>query len=268
MKNKQYIAAVICLVAGIIGFGSVYATRQVEKIKQESNQVAQEEDERKQGQPDSRQSASNDSQLQPHDAAKPDDTVKADEEPAASASTVVPPKSNELPQGVIEMDVDMGSEEVPEEKEEQTQPTAVVEEALHFTQEQELVWPLEGNVLLNYSMDSTIYFPTLDQYRYNPALVIGGAVNDKVYLVADGIITDIYTSEETGCTVVQDLGDGYTAIYGQLKELNFEVGERVQRGQVIGYVSEPTKYYSLEGNNLYFELQKDNEPVNPLDYFQ
>lgn len=275
MKKKQYIAAVICLVAGIVGFGSVYATRQVEKIKQESNQVAQGEDEKKQeqqgqaaeGQPDSRQSASNDSRSQTNDAAKPDDTAREEEEPAASASTVVPPKSNELPQGVIEMDVDTGIEEVPKEQEE-TQPTAVVEETLHFTQQNDMVWPLEGNVLLNYSMDSTIYFPTLDQYRYNPALVISGAVNDKVYLVADGIITDIYTNEETGCTVIQDLGDGYTAIYGQLKELNFEVGEHVQRGQVIGYVSEPTKYYSLEGSNLYFELQKDNEPVNPLDYFQ
>ena len=130
------------------------------------------------------------------------------------------------------------------------------------------MWPLEGDVLLNYSMDATTYFPTLDQYRYNPAIVISGEVNDTVLLVAKGQITDITTDEVTGCTVTEDLGDGYTAIYGQLKELNFEVGDMVSAGQVLGYVSEPTKYYSVEGSNLYFAMEKDGEPINPMEYFQ
>jgi septal ring factor EnvC (AmiA/AmiB activator) len=71
----------------------------------------------------------------------------------------------------------------------------------------------------------------------------------------------------TGCTVTENLGDGFEAVYGQLKELNFSVGDEVEGGQVIGYVSEPTKYYSVEGSNVYFELLKDGEPVNPLEYF-
>jgi murein DD-endopeptidase MepM/ murein hydrolase activator NlpD len=148
------------------------------------------------------------------------------------------------------------------------QETVSVSDSLHFQGTEDLVWPLEGNVILDYSMDSTIYFPTLEQYRYNPAVIISGSVNDKVYLIAKGQITDISENEVTGCTVTEDLGDGYTAIYGQLKELNFDVGDMVEAGQVIGYVSEPTKYYSVEGSNLYFEMQKDGEPVNPLDYFE
>ena len=257
MKKKQYIAAVACLVAGIIGFGSVYATEKAEQKKQEARQLALQQEQ---------------------EEAQNVQKAQEEEEPAASASSVVEPRTDELPKDVVEMDVDRMTEDVPkevtpsaqqeEDVPEEVQPTAVVEDALHFTQSEELVWPLEGNVLLNYSMDSTIYFPTLDQYRYNPALIISGNVNDKVYLVANGRISDIYMNEETGCTVKQDLGDGYTAIYGQLKELNFEVGDMVEGGQVIGYVSEPTKYYSTEGSNLYFELQKDGVPVNPLDYFE
>ena len=146
-----------------------------------------------------------------------------------------------------------------------TKPT-VAESVLHFDTEKGIAWPLEGELLLDYSMDQTIYFPTLDQYRCNPALVIEGAVNDKVFSAAKGKIMDITENEVTGCTVKQDLGDGYTAIYGQLKELNFKTGDTVEAGQVIGYVSEPTKYYSTEGSNLYFELQKDGKPVNPKDF--
>ena len=140
--------------------------------------------------------------------------------------------------------------------------------SLHFPAEEGLLWPMDGNVIMNYSMDATIYHATLDQYKYNPAIIISGAVNNKVYSVAKGKITDISQNEVTGTTVTVDLGDGYQAIYGQLKELNFEVGDYLESGHVIGYVSEPTKYFSVEGRNLYFELQKDGEPIDPIVFFE
>ena len=131
-----------------------------------------------------------------------------------------------------------------------------------------LSWPVEGEVILPFSMDRSVYFATLAQYQYNPAMVIGGDVNDKVYIVAKGKIISIETNEETGCTVTQDLGDGYTAVYGQLKELNFKVGDMVESGQVIGYVSEPTKYYSEEGSNLYFKMTQNDQAVDPVLYLE
>ena len=114
---------------------------------------------------------------------------------------------------------------------------------------------MEGNVIINYSMDSTVYFPTLDQYKYNPAVIIAGEVNDKVYAVAKGQIKSIESDEVTGCTVTVDLGDGYE-------------GDYVEAGHVLGYVGEPTKYFTVEGSNLYFELDKDGTPVDPVAYFE
>ena len=152
--------------------------------------------------------------------------------------------------------------------EETAKKVAVTTPSLHFPTEEGLLWPMDGNVIMNYSMDATIYHATLDQYKYNPAIIIAGDVNNKVYSVAKGKIVDISQNEVTGTTVTVDLGDGYKAIYGQLKELNFDVGDYLESGHVIGYVSEPTKYYSLEGSNLYFELQKDGEPIDPIVYFE
>ena len=65
-----------------------------------------------------------------------------------------------------------------------------------------------------------------------------------------------------------DLGDGYTAIYGQLKEVPYEPGAYLEAGNTIGFVNEPTKYYALEGSNLYFALEKDGAPVDPVEFFQ
>lgn len=140
--------------------------------------------------------------------------------------------------------------------------------SLNFSPESDLSWPLQGDVILNYSMDQTVYFATLEQYKYNPALIIAGKVNDPVNAAATGKITDISANEETGLTVTMDLGNGYSAVYGQLKEVLYKKGATVEAGNAIGYIAEPTKYYSVEGSNLYFELLKDKEPVNPMQFMQ
>lgn len=60
---------------------------------------------------------------------------------------------------------------------------------------------VDGNVLMSYSMDKTVYFSTLDQYRYNPAMIISGAVNDNVIAAAPGLVKSIDNFAQTGITV-------------------------------------------------------------------
>lgn len=125
------------------------------------------------------------------------------------------------------------------------QVNAVVSPTVSFASTQELQWPVAGKVLMDYSMDSTVYFATLDQYKYNPALIIAGAVNDRVVAASDGQVIGVDTTAETGQTVTIGLGDSYQAIYGQLKELEVSAGDYVSQGDTIGYLAEPTKYYSV-----------------------
>ena len=133
-------------------------------------------------------------------------------------------------------------------------------------EDSQLLWPVDGKVLMSYSMDKTVYFSTLDQYRYNPAMIISGAVNDNVIAAAPGLVKSIDNFAQTGITVTLDMGNGYECVYGQLKEVQVKVGDYLEAGNVIGYLEIPTKYYSLEGCNLYFEMLKDGQPVNPMDY--
>ena len=193
------------------------------------------------------------------------------EQPSAYTSAVIPPETTaggETDAAGAEVAAIEYDEEGVEVEEEVQETTSSNVETLHFVAEDGILWPTEGNVILNYSMDSTVYFATLDQYKYNPAVIIAGDVNSKVYAVAKGKIQSIETNEVTGCTVTEDLGDGYLAVYGQLKEPEFAVGDYVEAGHVIGYVNEPTKYYSVEGSNLYFELRKDGVPVDPIEFFE
>lgn len=147
-------------------------------------------------------------------------------------------------------------------------PTSAGNQAVQvwFDDASTLEWPASGAVIISYSMDKTVYFSTLDQYKYNPALIIGGEVGEYIGASAPGIVTNVEQNAQTGTTVTLDMGNGYSAIYGQLKDVPVEVGDYVDKGDPVGYLSEPTKYYSVEGPNLYFEVQKDGAPVNPLDF--
>lgn len=139
---------------------------------------------------------------------------------------------------------------------------------LDFTDTSKLSWPVQGNVLLDYSMDTTIYFPTLDQYKCNPALVIQSDVSTPVYAPANARVAEVGRNEEIGEYLKLDLGGEYTAVCGQLKEIQVVANEYLEKGQLLGYVSEPTKYYTIEGNNFYLEMKKGDALVDPLDYLE
>ena len=145
-------------------------------------------------------------------------------------------------------------------------PEVIKPAELTFSEDNVMMWPIDGNVLMNYSMDQTIYFATLDQYKYNPALIIEGQVGQDVRAAEEGEVLLIEKDAETGMTVTVSMGNGYEAVYGQLGEVLVTQGERIAQGDLIGYLGEPTKYYSVEGTNLYFKLLKDGNPVNPLEY--
>ncbi len=137
-----------------------------------------------------------------------------------------------------------------------------------FVPENVTNWPVKGDVLLPFSMDKTVYFPTLDQYQYNRGMVIRANEGDAVYSVTEGRIIDIYDSAETGCTVVQDLGDGYTATYGQLANLTCSEGDVLEAGETLGTVGKVTRYYTVEGTNVYFAMEQDGKPVESYGLFR
>ena len=145
---------------------------------------------------------------------------------------------------------------------------AAAASSLNFTENSRMAWPVQGNILLDYSMDSTIYFPTLDQYKCNPGVVIQGEVSAPVKAPADGKVTAVGSNEEIGNYVVMDLGNEYSVTCGQLKEVQAEAGDYLEKGQILGYVAEPTKYYCVEGSSVYVELTHQGTPQDPVDFME
>lgn len=186
-----------------------------------------------------------------------------------NSGTVKNDKNNLSDEAIVERPRFSADELVQEEPalttQEEEQQQTITQVAPSFGSEENLQWPIVGEVLLNYSMDKAIYFTTMEQYRYNPSIVIAAQPGEMITAAADGIVKDVYYDAQTGNTIVFDLGDGYELTYGQLEDITLDTGDIVAAGDVVGKVAEPTIYYTQEGCNVYFKMTKDGEPVNPLD---
>ena len=147
-------------------------------------------------------------------------------------------------------------------------PAALQQAGIEFTEAEALLWPSAGKILIDYSMDGSVFFPTLNQYKYNPALIIGCETGSQVVASAKGVVESVGIADETGTTLVLNIGNGYRLTYGQLKEPAVSEGDIVEAGALLGYVSEPTKYYSEEGSNLYFKMTLNDEPIDPVLYLE
>lgn len=160
-------------------------------------------------------------------------------------------------------------EETPEEteNEEAVSQDVIMDRTLHFSETDGLIKPVNGNTVIPYSMDGSTYFATLDQYKYNPALMIGAEEGAVVSACAEGRVVNIFENEEIGHAVTMDLGDGYMITYGQLSGINVALNSYVDPGEAIASVAAPTKYYTREGSNLYLLLTKDGVPVDPESFF-
>lgn len=135
---------------------------------------------------------------------------------------------------------------------------------LFFEEGMGILWPVEGNVVLNYNDSHLIYRPTLDQFRTHDAIAIAAEAGTAVVAAADGIVTAIENNVQTGITVTTSIGNDYYLVYGQLEDSGLKIGDSVKQGAVIGTIATVSRFYSKEGDNLYFQVRCGEETLNPM----
>ena len=217
-KNRgATVAAVLCFVAAIALVGTYtfkdYRNTQKEQLLAQTEEIRNRE--------------------------KKEDTPKAEE---TTTDLIINKSETENAQNVQAEEPEAEAQESTDTSStDNSQATAAKSKSVSFDSSSKLLWPVNGNILLNFSMDKTVYFSTLDQYKYNPALIISGAEGDQVISATAGTVKSIDKTAQTGTTVNVDIGNGYELFYGQLKEVPVNVGDYVEAKTVLGYVSQPTK---------------------------
>lgn len=149
-----------------------------------------------------------------------------------------------------------------------TVPTSVDAGQLDFNSEKTITWPVNGEVILPYSMETTVYFKTLEQYQCNPGMLIKAGTGTTVQNAYLGKVTSVTSDDTYGNMVTLYIGNDYSIVYGQLDMIYVKEGDFVKAGQSIGTVGNPTDCFTSEGSHLFFQMKCGEEVVDPMLYIE
>ncbi|MFV8342287.1 peptidoglycan DD-metalloendopeptidase family protein [Flavobacterium sp. XS2P39] len=86
-----------------------------------------------------------------------------------------------------------------------------------------------------------------------------------IYATGDGVVAKAdNTASGYGNHIVIRHGFGYETLYAHLSKYKARAGQRVKRGDIIGYVGSTGR---SEGPHLHYEVHKDGKVVNPLNFY-
>lgn len=129
--------------------------------------------------------------------------------------------------------------------------------------------PISGEIQKPYSTDKVIYSKTLELWKTHDGIDISSAIGTNVKSIEKGIVEKVYEDSFYGITVVIDHGQGYKSSYSNLdKKVSVKAKQNINKGQVIGKISNTSIGEIKDDPHLHFMLFKDNNNVDPTYIFK
>lgn len=122
--------------------------------------------------------------------------------------------------------------------------------------------PVQGKIIGNFG--NRIDEKTKKE-EYISGINIEAKENTEVKCVADGKVETVMNDEKFGIVIVINHNNGFKTIYGYLSEIKVNEGKDIKKGDIIALSGKTGK---AANPNLYFELKKNNESVDPVGYIK
>ncbi len=101
--------------------------------------------------------------------------------------------------------------------------------------------------------------------KFHEGMDFSAKIGTPIFATGDGVIERAdNTASGYGNHVVIKHGFGYQTLYAHMSKYNCRKGQRVKRGDIIGYVGSTGR---SEGPHLHYEVHKNGEVVNPLNFY-
>ena len=130
--------------------------------------------------------------------------------------------------------------------------------------------PIESSdISREFAKENLVYSETLKEWITHLGIDIKAEKATVVKAAEAGTVKSIKNDPRYGLTVIIEHSKGYTTVYANLLTTEFvSEGEKVEKGQTIGTVGDTAVYEVVDDSHLHFEIIKDSENVNPLDYIK
>lgn len=86
----------------------------------------------------------------------------------------------------------------------------------------------------------------------------------EVYSTGNAVVKKVRLTSGYGNLIILDHGFGYETYYAHLNKFNVKKGEKVKRGDIIGYVGSTGV---STGPHLHYEVHKDGRVMNPINFY-
>ena len=106
--------------------------------------------------------------------------------------------------------------------------------------------------------------PIYNIAKFHSGVDFSTNLNAEIYATGDGVVDIDKTQWGYGKMVTIDHGYGYKSMYAHLNRFAVRKGQKVKRGQLIGYAGSTGK---STGIHLHYELRKDDVPIDPIHFF-
>jgi murein DD-endopeptidase MepM/ murein hydrolase activator NlpD len=101
--------------------------------------------------------------------------------------------------------------------------------------------------------------------KFHEGVDFSAPVGTEIYATGDGIVKGIQEAKrEYGNHIAIDHGFGFVTFYAHLSKILVRNGQKITRGQVIGYVGNTGKSTSP---HLHYEVRKNGRVIDPINYF-
>lgn len=101
--------------------------------------------------------------------------------------------------------------------------------------------------------------------EFHTGVDIAASVGTPVKAADSGTVTFAGWNGGYGRLIIVDHGNGFTTYYAHNSKLLVGVGDKVEKGQTISLVGSSGR---STGPHLHFEIRKNGEPLNPLNFFE
>jgi murein DD-endopeptidase MepM/ murein hydrolase activator NlpD len=122
--------------------------------------------------------------------------------------------------------------------------------------------PVRGAITSNYGKRDN---PITGEEEFHSGIDIATSPGTPVSATADGIVSFSGCNGGSGNLVVLEHGFGFSTFYAHNKMNNVKVGQKVRRGDVIGYIGSTG---NATGPHVHYEIWKNGSSVNPKKYIE
>lgn len=102
--------------------------------------------------------------------------------------------------------------------------------------------------------------PVFGYYHFHPAVDMSSPTGTPIYAAGAGTVTTAAYGRSQGNYIVINHNNGFTTVYMHCSKMNVSVGQKVQKGELIGKVGSTG---TATGSHLHFEIRLYGEPLNP-----